>query len=344
MALAQIVALLLRLLGVTQTIEAFLAGINLAIRGWETDWRALVKPITDTYSIVNDVAHGNVAIKAAVDSMTGSGAYDLNAILAAIAALPAGSSLPTSGAIASDVWGVIDPNSGGWAIPYGDELYAPFRLGQLALAAGGLPARYSPFFIVSWAPYLVDPPDVPFTAPEPDWDDIRPADELMDWLQRTAPDFSWSMDGMAAHVIGYLSSLDETTAPHFTARLTPAEWKRQFGGRSGLAPIWPGAGGAVDGDPVVVTAPQLVVGPMHGIHVTIDSVRSGTGQDVVGAHSNYKWAGWVAFITDVGEVEQFQYLNFDAADYSPKSMAQASSVLIMLKQASQVTVTPWLLA
>jgi hypothetical protein len=106
MTLAGLAQLVLRLLGVTQTVEALVNGLTLAFNGWKIQWDQLVAPITGTYAIVNDVAHGNVAIKAAIDSMTGSGTYDLNAILAAIAALPAGSDIviPPAGDNAEAVW------------------------------------------------------------------------------------------------------------------------------------------------------------------------------------------------------------------------------------------------
>lgn len=106
MTLAGLAQLLLRLLGVTQTVEALVKGLTLAFDGWKREWDALVAPIVGTYAIVNDIAHGNVAIKAALDSMTGSGTYDLNAILAAIAALPAGSGIviPPAGDNAEAVW------------------------------------------------------------------------------------------------------------------------------------------------------------------------------------------------------------------------------------------------
>jgi hypothetical protein len=49
-------------------------------------------------------------------------------------------------------------------------------------------------------------------------------------------------------------------------------------------------------------------------------------------------------VSDVGEVEELQWLNFDAADYTPKSMSEASSVIVYLVGATQITLTPWLLA
>jgi len=266
------------------------------------------------------------------------------AILAAIGGIPAPPTPPPVGDIVAGVWGETDIYSDSESLTYGEEIANAHRWASLMVKGGSVPATHAAFFNISYPPPSPDSIPTDYTKPEPDWSDIRPSDTLISWLTRTAPSFTWSDDFTGSAIIGYLTALPEYEAPHYTARLSPHEWERVYGARAGVPPIWPGAGYAVDGAPVVVVASQQIAGPMHGIHVTIDAVNAGTGKQIVDVHTNYLWAGWVAFVSDLGEVEAIQYLNFDAADYCPKSMAKASSVLIWLTRASQITVIPWTLA
>jgi hypothetical protein len=295
----------------------------------------------------NTVIHptwGNHALLTAIQAISPPSGPTIQDVLDAIAALPAGSAFPPipSGAEnAAAVWA--------YQVPTQSTLYTGTLLNYAGLTAFNSGQMHawrlpeSPFFTFSgWLwDHTMPLPDHGY--PTGDWSDIQAADTRLTWLQRTESAYDWVE-------ATYNGTIDADYPPAGPTKgtvkfiLTEPEFQALKPSTLLVPPIYPGSAGVTNGTPVVVAASQLVVGPMHGIHVTIDTVRSGTGQDVVGPHSNYKWAGWIAFVTDVGEVEQFQYLNFDAADYSPRSMAQASSVLVMLKQASQVTVTPWLLA
>jgi hypothetical protein len=343
MTLAQLWALLLQLVGITQTVEALLYGLDRAVKGWESEWQALVAPITNTYAIVNNVTYGNVALKSALDSLTGSGTYDLNAILAAIAALPAGSALPALGDITGGVWGVEDPYSDDPHIPYGEELTNSHRWATFMIKGGSVPARFSPFFNVAYPPPAPDSIPTNYTWPQPDWGDIRRTDALVIWLERTCPDFTWTYDASGENIRGYLTSLYEAEAPHYTPRMTSTEWYRLVVAPIAGPPIWPGQAGVTDGEPTVLTETAIVAGPMDGIKLTVDSGPGGAGQWGVDDFRSYYRAGYVVFLDADGHADTTQFIGPDDNIFAPKGMTTAASVVVGLNKATQITVTPWTL-
>jgi hypothetical protein len=106
MTLLQLWNLLLRLLGVSQTIEALTLGISSAIAGWTKTFNSIVQPITDIHHAVTDSGHGNAAIAAAISTFTNVNTKTIADILDAIAALPAGSDIvvPAASDNAAAVW------------------------------------------------------------------------------------------------------------------------------------------------------------------------------------------------------------------------------------------------
>lgn len=279
-----------------------------------------------------------------LQATTVNGTITLQTILDAIGGIdiPIPPTPPTSGENADAVWGYLGT---GWHQFAGSYLRSAGAFAINSNLAAALPLAFQPDFAV-YGQWDSDDPNLNvYQRPAPDWYDIRAGDTRLSWLQRTDTDNTW-YDGT-----GYGDPYMRTHHGSDVWKIGPSfsegqfqQWVGAVIARSHLAPIWPGSASATDGTPTVVTAPQLVVGPMHGCHITVDAVKPNTSHQTAGTHLNYFRAGWLAFINDVGEVETLQWLGFDAADYVCQSMAEASSVLVYPNAATQITVTPWLLS
>jgi hypothetical protein len=343
--MAAILAIVERLLGVLLQV----LGITQMIRE-QTQHTArehadyLIEGIVTTAGL--SIAHPTYGLAAAHTERGAilSAIAALNApVLAAIAALPAGSSLPALGDITGGVWGELDPFSDSENVPYGQELANSHRWASFAISAGSVPATHSPFFNISYPPPSPDTIPSNYTWPQPDWGDIRRNDALVIWLERTCPDFTWSYDSSGENIIGYLTSLNESEAPHFTPRMTGTEWYKLIVAPLATAPIWPGQAEVTDGAPTVLTETAIVTGPMDGIKLTVDSGPGGAGQWGVGDFRSYYRAGYVVFLDADGHADTTQFVGPDDNIFAPKGMTTAASVVVGLNKATQITVTPWTL-
>jgi len=104
---------------------------------------------------------------------------------------------------------------------------------------------------------------------------------------------------------------------------------------------YPGYASVTLGSPANWSGPGEINTAMDGCFVAITTQASGTGRHEVGDHTSWQHAGWLAFVDDQGNADELQWLNFDAANYCPKRLASASSVLIFPRAGSSGTLTPW---
>ena len=179
------------------------------------------------------------------------------------------------------------------------------------------------------------------TWPQPDWGDIQPTDDLITWLRRTCPDFTWNGDGSGENIGGYLTSEYEPAAPHWTARLTQTEWKRIYNPLSTPPPIWPGDDYVDYGETVVLTDSAIIGGAMDGIRLSVIAVGPRTGKWAVEPFESFYRAGYIIFLSGEGLAEAVQYIGPNDAVYCRQSMRVAASVVVKLTGASQVAVQPW---
>lgn len=284
---------------------------------------------------------GFPAILAAIADLRGYVTTQDSGLLAAIANIPSPPTPPTVEAIAGGVWGVQDNASQFPYLTYGEELAQSHQWAAMMWHAGSLPARWAPFFNISAPPPGIDSRPTDFTWPMPAWGEILPDDTLITWLARTEPNFTWQQDGSGEGIIGYLTSLPEYDAPHYTAKLTNSEWLRLYGGLRNAAPIWPGIDLITPGEPVALVDQLVVAGPLHGVLVDATTRPPGASQWNLGdMPAYYRW-GEVSFVTDNGEAEQFQYLAFGLGVYLPKTMAVAASAIFRVDRVPTATVTPF---
>jgi hypothetical protein len=341
MTLLKLWELLLRLTGITATIEALTLATNTMVANYTKAFNSIVQPITDIHDAVTDVAHGNVAIKAALDSMTGSGAYDLNAILAAIAALPAGSNIvvPTAGDNAAGVWGYLGT---GWQQFAGTYLRSAGAFAINANLAAALPLAWQPDFAVYGMWDSDDPNLNVYRYPQPNWGGVIAGDTRLSWLQRTDPDSNWE-DGT-----GRGDPMMRAAPPSYVWKIAPTfsegqfqEYVRSVTAKPLAPPIWPGIAGVTLGTTVPAVVSTVLELPMDGIIWLTTSYPPARARWGAAPYYSVYHTGRLAFITDNGDLEPFQYMGWQSAVYVPQTMGRAAGVVVFLEANIEGAITPW---
>jgi hypothetical protein len=178
-----------------------------------------------------------------------------------------------------------------------------------------------------------------------------PGETLMAYLQRTRPDYTW-LDA------------DGTVEPYAVVE-TPYPWAQNAYVRCRLQswefdayvaqlfptppavrvpPVWPGAGSVTLGEPVAIGPSVTLAGPLSGVLVEVTNSPGGLGKFLIGDRVYWYRLGFVSFASDSGEVEPWQYLGWDRAIYTPRTMMVASVAFVRGLAGAEGTVTPWLMA
>jgi hypothetical protein len=263
-------------------------------------------------------------------------------VLAAIAALPVGSALvnpPSAGENATGVWDYMAPGA----------LYSAWThqswAGSLSRNLDNLTAfrqSYAPAFTVegSWWDESVTPTIL--HNPAPDWADIRESDTRLTWLQRTDTSNTWVEDPYDGTPLAYGQPL--TSEWPMRCAFTEADfnvWKSALR-PAVVAPIWPGLANVTLGTPVALGADVTIPGPLDGVLVALTTPPSGLSNFSMGGQTWYYRAGQVAFVSDNGDTETWQYITWTNALYCPRQMYRASSAILRGLAGVEGTVTPWL--
>lgn len=215
---------------------------------------------------------------------------------------------------------------------------------------GTMPLEQAPHFEIHWLGSLeagLGPPwgDVP--PPLPDWDDIRPSDTTLSWLQRTDQQYGaqWSLDGNT-DLPSYYFQLG--TDPHTHGYLRCTLHTRELQalrlasqGPRNAAPIWPGSDLVTIGSGIPLAEDMNIAGPLHGVLVLLDSNPLGKGGFTMGAFRYSYQIGYLTFETDAHELEPWSYLGFSSAVYVPRTMTLAESCRIRYTGSATGTVYPW---
>lgn len=183
--------------------------------------------------------------------------------------------------------------------------------------------------------------------PKPDYSAVASYPTVLAWLNATdtwhGGDWLLDTDSSTAYVdVYYLATFLGTVR----CILTPADWAVITGAVAANAgnvpPIWPGLAKVTLGTPVALSTNTTVPGPLDGVLIDVSTPPSGLGGWLVGGHRWWFRAGQIAFVTDNGDVEPWQYLTWDQAVYVPKSMRQAASAILRMLGTGGGTATPWL--
>jgi hypothetical protein len=267
----------------------------------------------------------------------------LNApVLEAIAALPAGSDIviPGSDENAGAVWDY--PAAGGLST-LDHQNYAGSVASNMALWQA-LPLKEYPGF--GYAGDWSVPSDENFTArvpPTPDWGDILPADTRLTWLNRTDT-HTWFADPASGEPWAWFDPAHTYHHWHYVMVMTEGEFqavKAALSGGAG-APIWPGLAKVTLGTPVALGADVTIPGPLDGVLIALTTPPSGLSNFSMGGQTWYYRAGQVAFVSDNGDTETWQYITWTNALYCPRQMVRAASAILRGLAGVEGTVTPWL--
>lgn len=179
--------------------------------------------------------------------------------------------------------------------------------------------------------------------PEPDYTAILPGDTRLTWLNRTEPNYSWLSHPDTGEPVGVDPTDTDPYEGHIFLLISEAEFQLYKARLDiGLPPMWPGVEHVTFGEPVALTTRQTLVGPMHGITLAITAVDPKTMFYTYDTSRAYRHIGALAFVSDVGDVEQFQPLAFEQAIYGCRAMSVAAACQIMCASGLTGTATPWL--
>lgn len=106
-------------------------------------------------------------------------------------------------------------------------------------------------------------------------------------------------------------------------------------------PVWPGVGNVTLGTPVALSDGLHIEGAMDGVIIAITTPPTKTGQRGFGGVIYYYGLGELAFETDDGDLEMWQYIGFTAMMATPKSMQHAGGVRVRMPSGGSGTITPW---
>jgi hypothetical protein len=262
-------------------------------------------------------------------------------ILAAIAALPAGSSLPGPGGYGSDVWGYTAEgelqNMGVHQCRAGALAYNIGRVAQL-------PGAATPAFLLGM-PYWSVPGEFDITDyPSPDWGDLRDGDTRRTWLMRTDAANNWSAPELAG---------EPWAIAHYTGQNPSASWRCQFseaqfqswvaGRYLALhhAPVWPGLENVDLSTPVELAQGTFVDELCDGLLLAISSTERLIPFMTAGSYKLYRNLGRVTFLSDAPSAETWQGIPADVCVLVPKGLAHATGALLSFYTGVTGTVTPW---
>ena len=160
---------------------------------------------------------------------------------------------------------------------------------------------------------------------------ILPNDDIASWLTRLNPGYTISAD--ANNIFG---AYNLSGPMDYVVLLNAQDFARlQFQAATGLvpttAPVWPGLSGVFLGNVVPFAGDITVPTNMQGVIIEITTVPAGTSFFDFDGTPSWRWLGAVAFQDDNGQFEQPQNLGFGSQVYLPKSMGFATAAVLRVK-------------
>jgi hypothetical protein len=185
--------------------------------------------------------------------------------------------------------------------------------------------------------------------PTPDWGDLDPEESLLAWLQRTdTSGLEWSQpEGYAtpfAPLYDNFSVVAGAVVPLFQKRQPVTFNETPITVETTGAPVWPGADHVTFGEARVLADQLHIDETMHGVIVSVTTPPTRTGLRQIGGQLYDYGVGEIAFGTDEGDIEPWQYLGFRSAIFTPRTMAVASHVYLRVLAGASGTVTPWVIS
>lgn len=175
--------------------------------------------------------------------------------------------------------------------------------------------------------------------------DIHGDETLKTCLQRQNPtatcDWSEATDGRVTVIttdgVGFdtwTTNIDESGFQSLKDLLYPP-------GAASTPPVWPGIDSVTLLDPADITSLLTYTADMAGVIVNISSVGANKPQVPYGDQQAWRYIGAISFVSDNGDVEPWQQLAFANALYLPRTMLEASAVVLRTDASVAGTVTPF---
>ena len=353
--MAQVVALLLRVLGILTPLLSYVQTILgfASTSAQETSPLILQTIASNAANTVNSPTWGNEQLYNLLNALTTALAANTASLTTDIATRQSGSTpvnLPVTppagygggtGASAAEVWGYTLAGSGHTAGDMQDNA------GMLAINLGdagiGFNGGRSSFFNLSgvwWdfsgPPSASDYPYAPTSA-------ILSTDTLLTWLDRESGYTGWAYN-QSDYAWEY--AISPTYQWRFITVLNEAQFQIMKAGSgtvavTGIPPVWPGAAHATLTGPYTILPLTTITELMEGCFIDIINVTTNKPQIPYGSKQAWRYLGALAFVADNGHVEPWQQLAFAQALYCPLSMEQASAVVIRADAGIIGTVRPW---
>jgi hypothetical protein len=179
-------------------------------------------------------------------------------------------------------------------------------------------------------------------VPTPDYAAILDGDTRLTWLQRTDLVHFWIAHPATGEPVGTAGEADPLSQGFYFCLISESEFQAVKSLARGTAPVWPGAANVTLGAPVALSSDLTIIGPLDGILVNVTTPPTGLGKFMIGGRTAYYNIGQVAFISDNGDVEPWQFLSWDVALYCPRQQRRAASAILRVLAGAGGTATPWL--
>jgi len=164
--------------------------------------------------------------------------------------------------------------------------------------------------------------------------DVLAGETLLELLQRQEPARGWLAD--ANNGEPWAPWDPEAVNPYFIL-VRPLFSSAQFNAwrdariaataPAYVAPTFPGDENVEYGEPVELVDQLVLDGPMDGVIVDITSGPARAGLRMIGGMQMWYGAGELAFRSDTGFAEPWQYMGFEQGIYTPKSISQPAVCL-----------------
>lgn len=222
-------------------------------------------------------------------------------------------------------------------------LQAAGRFGSRVADIGAIAVQNAPGFLLTGPWDASDTNELPTDWPQVDWSGIAADDTLESYLDSADPAHTWTTDEQTG-MVSAASTHANSVGWYWVCRLTPAEFehfKSVATDAGNVPPTWPGIDAVTLGTPVVITGPTVVDGPMDGLLWETTTAPAGRSRFSVGGNEYAYHAGSLAFVSDNGDIEPYQYIGWDAGLFAARQMKRAASALVAPGRDITGVATPW---
>lgn len=237
-------------------------------------------------------------------------------------------------------------------------LGAANQLATLTTYQNGYYAAENPLFSwhdldgpLAWANLRnVGSPGYPTPPRAVDWTDWDGSEYVWAFLNRVLDEYYWfSVEAGGEANCQFAKAYDGTAetgywlchVPYYLLPLISGQlWGKLKQVKQG-PPAWPGLADVTFGTPVALSSDLTIPGPMDGLILAVTTPPTGLGKFAIGGQTAYYSLGQVAFVSDNGDIEPWQFLSWDVALYTARHQVRAATALVRVLAGAQGTATPW---